>query len=281
MDALIGTPFRALESFVRPIVSRRAAAGGGHAANRRIGRVESLLLAWYGEHGRDLPWRHTTDPYAIFVSEVMLQQTQVDRVVPRYLEWLDRWPTPAALAAATPAEVIRAWQGLGYNRRAIALHRAAQQIAAHGWPDDLTDLPGVGPYTAAAICNFALGEDVLPRDVNVERVERRTGHVFTGAAGQALMDLGATVCLARIPRCEACPLAVVCPSRGTRDEPARKQSPFEGSFRQRRSALLRRVAAAETVRAAQDPEAVRSLERDGLVIVQDGVVSLPATSATG
>ncbi len=243
--------------------------------------MESLLLAWYGLNKRDLPWRKTTDPYAILVSEVMLQQTQVDRVVPRYLEWLERWPTPAALAAAAPAEVIRAWQGLGYNRRAIALHRAAQQIAAHGWPGDLTDLPGVGPYTAAAVRSFALGEDVLPRDVNVERVERRTGHTFTGAAGQALMDLGATVCLARIPRCEACPLAEACPSRGTRDEPARKQSPFEGSFRQRRSAVLRRVAAAETVRAAQDPEAVRSLERDGLVVVRDGVVSLPTASAAG
>jgi A/G-specific adenine glycosylase len=278
MVSLIGSPFRAL-SFVRPILSRRAAAGGGHAAIRRIAQVESLLLGWYDEHGRDLPWRHTRDPYAILVSEVMLQQTQVDRVVPRYLEWLERWPTAETLAAATPAEVILAWQGLGYNRRAIALHRAAQEIATHGWPDDLTDLPGVGPYTAAAVRSFALGEDVLPRDVNVERVERRTGHAFTGAAGQALMDLGATICLARIPRCDACPLGAECPSRGTRDEPARKQSPFEGSFRQRRSAVLRQVAGAETVLATHDPEAVRSLERDGLVVVEDGVVLLPAASA--
>ena len=204
--------------------------------------VESRLLAWFEASGRDLPWRRTSDPYAILVSEVMLQQTQVDRVVPRYERWLERWPTVEALAEASPGEVIVEWQGLGYNRRALALHRAAAHVTTRGWPDDLTELPGVGPYTAAALRNFAFGENVLPRDVNVERVERRTGHAFTGAAAQALMDLGATVCLARIPRCELCPLAEGCPSRGTRDEPVRKQSRFEGSFRQRRAAALRLVA---------------------------------------
>src|SRR4029079_17096073 len=132
----------------------------------------------------------------------------------------------------------------GYNRRAVALHRAAQAIASDGWPADLTRLPGVGPYTAAAIRNFAFGDDVLPHDVNVDRVERRTGHAFSGAAAQALMDLGATVCLARVPRCDACPLADDCPSRGIRDEPRRKQGRFEGSFRERRAVMLRRVAAA-------------------------------------
>ncbi len=100
--------------------------------------MESDLLAWYDRHGRDLPWRHTRDPYAILVSEVMLQQTQVERVVPRYTAWLARWPTVGSLAAAPAAEVIRAWQGLGYNRRALALHRAAQSVARDGWPDDLT-----------------------------------------------------------------------------------------------------------------------------------------------
>ncbi|MGL6280705.1 MAG: A/G-specific adenine glycosylase [Gaiella sp.] len=238
--------------------------------------MEETLLAWYATSARDLPWRHTRDPYAILVSEVMLQQTQVDRVVPRYLAWLERWPTPAALADASPAEVIVAWQGLGYNRRALALHRAARQVAAHGWPDDLTELPGVGPYTAAAVRNFAFGEDVLPRDVNVERVERRTGQVFTGAAAQALMDLGATICLARIPRCAVCPLAEPCPSRGTRDEPARKQSRFEGSFRQRRAGTLRLVAERARPAAELDDEAVRSLERDGLVVVEGDLVRLPA-----
>ncbi|TML17292.1 MAG: hypothetical protein E6G33_03185 [Actinobacteria bacterium] len=131
----------------------------------------------------------------------MLQQTQVERVVPRYLDWLERWPSADELAAAAVADVIRAWQGLGYNRRGLNLHRAAQRVATEGWPDDLTELPGVGPYTAAAIGNFALGLDVLPVDTNVSRVQERTGHRFSPAAAQALMDLGATVCLARIPRC--------------------------------------------------------------------------------
>ena len=237
--------------------------------------MDGLLLDWYARTARDLPWRHTRDPYAILVSEVMLQQTQVDRVVPRWIAWLERWPTPADLAAASPADVIRAWQGLGYNRRGLSLHRAAQQIAADGWPADLTDLPGVGPYTAAAVRNFALGEDVLPIDVNVERIQERSGHRFGSACGQALMDLGATVCLARVPRCELCPLAQGCPSRGQRYEPARKQSRFEGSFRQRRSAALRLVAEQPRALAELDAEAVAALEKDALVRVCDGIVSLP------
>ena len=238
--------------------------------------MEEQLLAWYDLNKRDLPWRRTRDPYAILVSEIMLQQTQVDRVIPRYLAWLERWPTPAALASAPAADVIRAWQGLGYNRRALALHRAALVIARDGWPDELTRLPGVGPYTAAAIRNFAFGEDVLPHDVNVDRVERRTGYRFTGAVAQALMDLGATVCLARIPRCDACPLAAGCPSRGTRDEPLRKQSRFEGSFRQKRADTLRLVAAANAALDDLDGEAVDALARDGLVVLlADGTVSLP------
>ena len=237
--------------------------------------MEELLLAWFDEHGRDLPWRHTRDPYAILVSEVMLQQTQVERVVPRYLAWLERWPTAQSLASAAPADVIREWQGLGYNRRAINLHRSAQHVAVHGWPPDLTELPGVGAYTAAAIRCFALGEDVLPVDVNVERVERRTLHGFSSAAAQALMDLGATVCLARIPRCATCPLAGACPSRGIREEPVRKQGPFEGSFRQRRALTLRSVAASARALGELDHEAVRALERDGLVVIDDGLVTLP------
>jgi A/G-specific adenine glycosylase len=238
--------------------------------------MEPLLFAWYTRHGRDLPWRRTRDPYAILVSEVMLQQTQVERVVPRYLAWLDCWPTVDALAAAAPADAIREWQGLGYNRRALNLHRAATRIAATGWPRDLTELPGVGAYTAAAIRRFAFDEDVLPVDVNVERVLRRTGESFTPAAAHALMDLGATVCIARIPRCEDCPLAQACPSRGVREEPLRKQGPFEGSFRQRRAATLRLVAETARSLASLDDEAVRSLERDGLVVVDGDVVALPS-----
>ena len=234
-----------------------------------------MLLSWFGANARDLPWRKTRDPYAILVSEVMLQQTQVERVIPRYLAWLDRWPTAAALAAASPADVIREWQGLGYNRRGLNLHRAARHIAAHGWPDDLTDLPGVGPYTAAAVGNFALGRDVLPVDTNVRRIEERTGHAFGPAAAQALMDLGATVCLARVPRCGVCPLAAICPSRGHRYEPLRRQSRFEGSFRQRRAHTLRLVADQERPLSELDGEAVASLARDGLVRVESDVVALP------
>ena len=233
-------------------------------------------MAWFSRNGRDLPWRKTTDPYAVMVCETMTQQTQVDRVVPRWERWLERWPTVAALAAASAADVIREWQGLGYNRRALALHRAAQQIAAHGWPDDLTELPGVGRYTADAVACFAFGRDVLPVDVNVRRVSERTGAAFSPAAAQALMDLGATVCLARVPRCGECPLAETCPSRGRRYEPLRKQGPFEGSFRQRRAVTLRLVAAAARPLAELDPDAVRSLARDGLVLVAEDTVSLPA-----
>jgi A/G-specific adenine glycosylase len=237
--------------------------------------VKAQLLAWYAEHGRDLPWRRTRDPYAILVSEVMLQQTQVPRVVPRYLEWLERWPTADALAAAPRADVIRAWQGLGYNRRAVNLHGAAQAVAASGWPDDLTELPGVGPYTAAAVACFAFSAPVLPLDTNVLRVQERTRQAFDHECAQALFDLGREVCLARVPRCGACPLAAGCPSRGSRYEPARKQGPFEGSFRQKRARVLRLVAEAPRALDELDAEAVRSLTGDGLVSVQDGLARLP------
>jgi A/G-specific adenine glycosylase len=237
--------------------------------------VEERLLEWFGVHARDLPWRHTRDPYAILVSEVMLQQTQVERVVPRYVAWLERWPTVVVLASASPADVIREWQGLGYNRRGLNLHRAARRIAEAGWPDDLTELPGVGVYTAAAVRCFAFSEDVLPVDVNVARVQRRTGASFTSRSAGALMDLGSTICLARVPRCAECPLSGACPSRGVREEPQRKQGPFEGSFRQRRAHLLSEVADSPRRLADLDAEAVRSLERDGLVVVRDELVALP------
>lgn len=230
------------------------------------------LSAWYRANGRDLPWRHTRDPYAILVSEVMLQQTQVERVIPRWHAWLERWPTAEALAAASTAEVIVEWQGLGYNRRALNLHRAAQHVSERGWPEDLTALPGVGPYTAAAVGNFALGREVLPVDVNIARIQERTGEQFDWECAQALFDLGATFCLARIPRCGECPLAHSCPSRGRRYEPLRKQSRFEGSFRQRRAIALRAVAAGEQ---PDDGDALVSLARDGLVVIDDGVASLP------
>jgi A/G-specific adenine glycosylase len=243
------------------------------SSDSKLNPVKQALLEWYSRHRRPLPWRDTRDPYAILVSEVMLQQTQVERVIPRWGAWLERWPDIEALAAASPADVILEWQGLGYNRRAVSLHRAAQVVAEHGWPDDLTELPGVGPYTAAAVANFAFGRDVLPVDTNVRRIQERTGIAFDGSCTQALFDLGATVCLARVPRCGDCPLAAQCPSRGSRYEPLRKQSRFEGSFRQRRAVALRAVAAGDQ---PPDGDALLSLERDGLVVLRDGAASLPA-----
>jgi A/G-specific adenine glycosylase len=244
------------------------------------------LLAWYGAAARDLPWRRTRDPYAILVSEVMLQQTQVSRVVERYLAWIDRWPTAEALAGAAPADVIAAWSGLGYNRRAVRLHEAARQVARDGWPttyDGLRTLPGVGPYTAAAVACLAFGADRLPVDVNVRRVLRRAldrEEVIPpeGRAAdltQALFDLGATVCIARRPRCDACPVAGGCPSRGLTYAPERRQGPFEGSRRQQRGELLRQVAAGAVALADADAEIAESLARDGLVSISSGRITLP------
>jgi A/G-specific adenine glycosylase len=240
-----------------------------------MAELEQALLGWYHANGRDLPWRETRDPYATLVSEIMLQQTQVERVVPRYVRWLERWPTAESLAAAPRSEVIREWQGLGYNRRAVNLHRAAERITESGWPDDLTELPGVGRYTADAVARFAMEANVLPVDVNVARVLERTGGRFGPASAHALMDLGATVCLARVPRCDACPLADECPSRGRRYEPLRKQGRFEGSFRQLRAQTLRLVAERARPAADLDGEAVAALARDGLVRLDDGLVRLP------
>jgi A/G-specific adenine glycosylase len=254
--------------------------------------MQELLLAWYSQNTRDLPWRKTRDPYAILVSEVMLQQTQVVRVVPRYLEWLERWPAVDALAAATPAEVIRAWSGLGYNRRAVSLHRCARAVVARGGfpsePDELRRLPGIGPYTAAAIACFAFGAQIAAPDTNAVRVLERA---FPGADvaipegrayewNQALFDLGREVCIARRPRCGACPLGSGCPSRGTTYAPLRRQSRFEGSFRQRRARLLRAIAEAGRVPEAEvDAEALVSLVRDGLAEVSEGEARLPGQTS--
>jgi A/G-specific adenine glycosylase len=250
--------------------------------------MQEPLLAWYSQNARDLPWRRTHDPYAILVSEVMLQQTQVARVVPRYLAWLNRWPTAAALAAATPAEVITAWSGLGYNRRAVLLHRCAGEVTVRGGfprtPEALERLPGVGPYTAAAIACFAFGAQIAAPDTNARRV---LGRAYGDAEvqpppglayewNQALFDLGREVCIARTPRCGVCPLAPGCPSRGMTFAPLRRQSPFEGSFRQRRARLLRAIADAGSLPDAEaDAEVLVSLVRDGLAEVRDGHARLP------
>jgi A/G-specific adenine glycosylase len=250
--------------------------------------MQEPLLAWYSQNRRALPWRETRDPYAILVSEVMLQQTQVTRVVPRYLGWLERWPTVAELAGATPAEVIIAWSGLGYNRRAVNLHRCACEVTARGGfprePRELERLPGVGPYTAAAIACFAFGAQIAAPDTNARRV---LGRVYGDAEvapppglayewNQALFDLGREVCIARSPRCGICPLAGECPSRGMTFAPLRRQSPFEGSFRQRRARLLRAITDAGSLPDADaDAEALVSLVRDGLAEVRDGHAQLP------
>ncbi|MDQ8042998.1 MAG: A/G-specific adenine glycosylase [Solirubrobacteraceae bacterium] len=202
------------------------------------------LLAWYADTGRDLPWRRTRDPYAVLVSEIMLQQTQVSRVVPRFEAWLERWPTAAALAAAPGADVLAEWSGLGYNNRALRLQAAARVVAEHGWPGDeagLRTLPGVGDYTAAAVAAFAYGQVAAAVDTNQVRVLDR----WDGAGGRtpkavreraidlvpedapdawnhALMDLGATVCTARIARCDACPVAEWCMSAGYVDPVAER-----------------------------------------------------------
>jgi A/G-specific adenine glycosylase len=238
-------------------------------------QTQERVLAWFAEAGRDLPWRATRDPYRVLVAEVLAQQTQAARAAAAWPRFLERFPDVHALAAAAPAEVLRAWQGLGYNRRAVNLHRAAKRIALGGWPSDLTELPGVGRYTADAVACFAFGEPVLPVDTNVRRVFARSGGSFGARSAEALMDLGATVCLARIPRCSRCPLARACPSAGSRYQPLRKQTPFAGSFRERRARALRLIAKEPRPVQELDRRAIDALERDGLVQVANGVARLP------
>jgi A/G-specific adenine glycosylase len=261
------------------------------------------LAAWYEEHGRhDLPWRRTRDPWAVLVSEVMLQQTSVARVLPRWESFLTRWPTPQQCAEATLDDVLREWQGLGYPRRAAALHRAAQHVAQHGWPDNeegLRALPGIGAYTARALLAFAFDADVPPpRDVNLGRVAARAAlgvelhqatpaqldsalatdrprHVTPREHAYALFDLGATICVARRPRCPECPLHD-CPSRARLgdpttppEKPPRRQAPWPGSMRQLRGAVLREMLGAAPPRSItelhQRVAAIPAAARDGAV----------------
>jgi A/G-specific adenine glycosylase len=215
------------------------------------------MLAWYRRHGRDLPWRQTRDPYRILVSEIMLQQTQVDRVLSKYHEWLDRYPTFAALAAAPEADAVTTWYPLGYNIRPRRLHAIARETMAshHGsLPEDeatLRSFKGIGAYTAGAVMSFAFGKRAAILDTNVARVLFR---VFVGRGdaashamkkhlweisrtvlphrhvfdfNQALMDFGATVCSARNPACPICPLSSKCqfgPSRLRRAPLTRRQT---------------------------------------------------------
>ncbi len=231
--------------------------------------VVSELLAWGGPRLRDLPWRRTRDPWGVLVSEVMAQQTQVARIIPRWEAFMERFPTPEALAGAPLADLLRLWQGLGYPRRARSLHEAARRIANSGqFPstvEELMDLPGVGPYTARAVAAFAFDLDVGVLDTNVGRLlARLAGERLRPAEAQSMaddlvpkgdawiwnqvvMDFGATVCTARSPRCDHCPVSGQCAWAGSteRADPAQgsagvsgKQARFEGSDRQARGRLL-------------------------------------------
>ena len=244
----------------------------------------AAVLDWWAVHARPLPWRSTRDVYAVWVSEVMSAQTTVGRAAEAWLLWMARWPTVEALAAASLADVLGQWQGLGYPRRARDLHRSARIVAESGWPEDLRILPGVGPYIADAVRCFAREEPVLPMDVNVRRVLRRR---FAGGidisgdpwrAGQALMEFGQRVCTAR-PRCGACPVRRGCagPDAGDGDAvPARRQKPFEGSVRQHRGRLLRRVLAEGAIAVeGVEAEIAAGLASDGLAVLEDGWLRPP------
>lgn len=252
------------------------------------------LARWYAAHGRhDLPWRATTDPWAILVSEVMLQQTQVARVSGRWESFMTRWPTPAACAAAPLESVLREWQGLGYPRRARALHDTARAVSEHGWPETetgLRDLPGIGAYTARALRVLAFGDaEVPPQDVNIARVTARAAlgrepgavrapaiqdqlvrarprQLTPRAFTYALFDAGALHCKAQ-PRCHGCPLEAGCASRSRLSmSPPRATRPsvrYRGSTRELRGVVLR------TMLAAPPPASVDELrERAGPVAME-------------
>jgi A/G-specific adenine glycosylase len=257
---------------------------------------------------RDLPWRRTRDPWSVLVAEVMLQQTQVRRVIPKWFSFLDAFRTPSACAAVRLADVLLAWQGLGYPRRARDLHRTAIAVTRDNGgrlPDELCELlelPGIGPYTARAVLAFAYERDVAVVDTNIARVLARVAgrrltlrevpqhadDLVPAAAGwawnQALMDLGATVCRP-VPRCGDCPLAADCawhvgghaapdPATGSAGVSAR-QAPYEGSDRQARGDVLRALHDGDAPAAVFRPDVVASLIADGLVVARGDVLSLP------
>jgi A/G-specific adenine glycosylase len=246
---------------IAPAVSRVRSAIS--AKDKDLDRFQRALLGWYEQHGRDLPWRKKRDPYPIWVSEIMLQQTRAAAVIDHYRMFLTRFPNAQALAAASEEAVLAAWSGLGYYRRARLMHQCARQIGEeHGgcFPrnsESLRALPGIGRYTAAAIASLAFGEPVAVVDGNVERVLRRligkntTGVDLTtaqiwqhaqallagnrpGDFNQAMMELGATVCLPREPRCAVCPVRRWCATQG--EHPRTKQT-SRGTSRQRKKEI--------------------------------------------
>ena len=275
--------------------------------------IAAAAGAWFREHGRDLPWRRDGfGAWGILVSEIMLQQTPVVRVVPRLEQWLERWPTPAALAASPPAEAVRAWDRLGYPRRALNLHAAAVAILErHGGVvprdvDALLALPGIGDYTARAVAAFAYGDRHPVVDTNVRRVLARAvrgvgeagppstrrdlaemeavlPHDREGArlANAALMELGQVICTARTPRCEDCPVAELCAWRAQGYPPhegprAPVQKRFEGSDRQVRGLLLAELRASEIPVTAAELKTVwaDAVQRDRALagLLTDGLV---------
>jgi A/G-specific adenine glycosylase len=231
--------------------------------------LASLVVEWAKTNLRDLPWRRSRDPWAVLVAEMMLQQTQVSRVADRHARFLRRFPDPASCAAGQPAELLREWEGLGYNRRALMLHRASVEITArHGGSvprslEALLALPGIGPYTARAVRAFAFEDEAAPVDTNIGRVlARQVGRTLAPREAQVLadalvpvddvwlynqgvMELGAVVCTKRTPSCVTCPVADICKWRGRGADPAtgsagvsRPQTKFEGSDRQLRGRLI-------------------------------------------
>jgi A/G-specific adenine glycosylase len=276
------------------------------------------LLGWYRAHGRaHLPWRQTRDPYRILVSEFMLQQTQVERVLPLYAAFVAAFPDFASLAAADAAAAVRLWRGLGYNSRAVRLHALARAVVErHGGTlpsdrDALLALPGIGPYTAAAIRAFAFELDDVAHDTNLRRIADRTGHALACPPGlahdwnSALMDVGATICTARAPKCLLCPLRADCASasadaaafaartRGTRKRSPQEALPFERTTRYLRGRIVDRLrdvppgaalgldelvaSLAHIVpadRLAEIPAVAEALERDGIVARRDGALCL-------
>lgn len=274
-----------------------------------LARLHDEILDWFGRTARDLPWRRDASPWAVMVSEFMLQQTPVSRVLPVYEAWVERWPTPAALAAESPGEAVRAWGRLGYPRRALRLHAAATAIVErHGGEvpatlDDLLALPGVGSYTAAAVSSFAFGGREAVLDTNVRRVfarivggEQFPSNAVTSAERElatallpvrnahrwaaATMELGALICTARSPRCDGCPVADLCRWRAAGypayDGPARRGQAWHGTDRQCRGRLMAvlRDAPGPVPKSALDlvwPDALqRERALDGLVA--DGLV---------
>ena len=284
-------------------------------------RVRRSLLSWYAAEHRDFPWRVTRDPYAVLVSEMMLQQTQASRIAERFPQFMLRFPTADSLASASTAAVLAAWSGLGYNRRALALQRAAATVSRDGWPRDVTgleQLTGVGPYTARAVASLAFDVPVGVVDTNVRRwLLRRFGEpdhprrlqaladalaapgrgADVAAWTHATMEFGAAVCRSRDPRCDVCPVARGCPSRGRAPTIAVARQPvLRGSDRAYRGAVLRLLSAADDhalhdavlrARVARDASrigpmlddagwlrVVQALERDGLAHRSGGVVRL-------